>query len=137
MTACTSCRKLSRTFRARPCTGAFSTTAYVACDRTSKVAFAELYAQANRMVAADVLRRVLEELAYKVHTVVPGNGVEFTPQPQQVLPGSHSCDRICRAYGGEHRLFKPAHPWSNGQVERFNGTLKEATVQRYHYQSTA
>ena len=36
----------------------------------------------------------------------------------------------------EHRLTKPAHPWPNGQVERLNLPLKEATVQRYHYQTT-
>ena len=40
-------------------------------------------------------------------------------------------------YGVAHRLTKPAHPWTNGQVERMNRTLKEATVQRYHYQTTA
>jgi transposase InsO family protein len=42
-------------------------------------------------------------------------------------------DRICREHGIEHRLTKPNHPWTNGQVERMNRTLKEATVQRYHY----
>ncbi|MDB6096909.1 MAG: integrase catalytic subunit, partial [Francisellaceae bacterium] len=33
----------------------------------------------------------------------------------------------------EHRLTKISHPWTNGQVERMNRTLKEATVQRYYY----
>jgi hypothetical protein len=27
------------------------------------------------------------------------------------------------------------HPWTNVQVERMNRTIKEATVQRYHYNS--
>ena len=30
-------------------------------------------------------------------------------------------------------MTKPNHPWTNGQVERMNRTIKEATVQRYHY----
>ncbi|WP_345111694.1 IS481 family transposase [Hymenobacter algoricola] len=110
---------------------------FVAIDRTSKVAFAELQPRATRMLAADFLRRVLEKLPYKAHTVLTDNGVQFTLQPHQWFPGGHSFDRICRAFGVEHRLTKPAHPWTNGQVERFNRTIKEATVQRYHYESTA
>jgi transposase InsO family protein len=38
-------------------------------------------------------------------------------------------------HGIDHRLTKPNHPWTNGQVERMNRTLKETTVQRYHYDS--
>jgi transposase InsO family protein len=42
---------------------------------------------------------------------------------------------ICEANEIEHRLTKPNHPWTNGQVERMNRTIKEATVERYHYDS--
>ena len=109
---------------------------FVAIDRTSKVSFAELPPHAKRVVAAEFLRRVLDKLPYKVHTLLTDKGVQFTPQPHQFLPGGHRFDRICREYGVEHRLTKPAHPWTNGQVERMNRTIKEATVQRYHYQTT-
>jgi len=44
-------------------------------------------------------------------------------------------DRVCEENGIEHRLTLPAHPWTNGQVERMNKTIKEATVHRYYYES--
>ena len=42
-------------------------------------------------------------------------------------------DIICEANGIEHRLTKPNHPLTNGQVERMNRTIKDATVKRFHY----
>ena len=48
---------------------------FVAIDRTSKVAFAELLPRAKRVVAAAFLRRVLDKLPYHVHTVLTDNGV--------------------------------------------------------------
>jgi transposase InsO family protein len=42
-------------------------------------------------------------------------------------------DMRCQENGIEHRLTKIKHPWTNGQVERMNRTIKEATVQRYYY----
>ncbi len=45
----------------------------------------------------------------------------------------HPFARACQAHGIEHRLTKPKHPWTNGQVERMNRTIKEATVKRFHY----
>ena len=53
-------------------------------------------------------------------------------QPR-VMP--HMFDMRCRENGIEHRLTKPNHSWTNGQVERMNRTLKEATVRRYHYET--
>ncbi len=35
----------------------------------------------------------------------------------------------------EDHLTKPNHPWTNGQVERMNRTIKDATVKRYHYET--
>ena len=58
----------------------------------------------------------------KGHTVLTDKGAQFTPQPPQFLPGRHSFDHICREYGVAHRLTKPAHPWTNGQVEPMNRT---------------
>ena len=42
---------------------------------------------------------------------------------------------ICEANDIKHRITKPNHPWTNGQVARMNRTIKEATVKRFHYQS--
>ncbi|YBW38574.1 IS481 family transposase [Nitrobacter sp. TKz-YC01] len=46
---------------------------------------------------------------------------------------THMFDMRCQENGIEHRLTKIKHPWTNGQVERMNRTIKEATVKRYHY----
>ena len=48
---------------------------------------------------------------------------------------THMFDMRCRENGIEHRLTKIKHPWTNGQVERMNRTIKEATVKRFHYDS--
>ena len=44
-------------------------------------------------------------------------------------------DMICQANGIAHRLTKPNHSWTRGQVERMNRTIKDATVKLFHYES--
>lgn len=113
---------------------------FVAIDRTSKLAFVQLVDKANTGTAAAFLVALVEAVPYTIHTVLTDNGIPFADLPKNragptaKLRG-HPFDRACRRYGIEHRLTKPNHPWTNGQVERMNRTIKDATVKRYHYNS--
>src|SRR5918993_4247403 len=106
---------------------------FVAIDRTSKFAFARLVDSAGKMEAAQFLRDLIEAVPYRVHTVLTDNGIQFTARKQDVWDVRHIFDRVCDEHGIEHRLTKVNHPWTNGQVERMNRTLKDAAVKRYHY----
>ena len=113
---------------------------FVAIDRTSKFVFAKLVEQANRVTASGFLLELIAAVPYKIHTVLTDNGIQFTFPPRYADGPTarymiHMFDMRCRENGIEHRLTKPNHPWTNGQVERMNRTLKEATVRRYHYES--
>ena len=109
---------------------------FVAIDRTSKFAVAKLVDKANRKTAWEFLEAVLEAVPYKIHTILTDNGIQFCEQQRnRNTPYARPMrfDIICATNGIEHRLTKPNHPWTNGQVERMNRTIKEATVKRYHY----
>lgn len=113
---------------------------FVAIDRTSKFAFVRLEEKANRVTASAFLEALIKIVPYKIHTILTDNGVQFT-YPPRYKDGptarfmTHMFDMRCRENGIDHRLTKPNHPWTNGQVERMNRTLKEATIKRYHYSS--
>jgi transposase InsO family protein len=111
---------------------------FVAIDRTSKFAFVELHEKADRPTAVRFLEGLIAAVPYRLHTVLTDNGIQFADLPRNrdgwtARYRVHRFDQICRASGIEHRLTKPYHPWTNGQVERMNRTIKEATVNRYHY----
>jgi transposase InsO family protein len=111
---------------------------FVAIDRTSKFAFVALHDKADRPTAVRFLEALIAAVPYRLHTVLTDNGIQFADLPKNrdgwtARYRVHRFDQICRASGIEHRLTKPNHPWTNGQVERMNRTLKEATVNRYHY----
>jgi transposase InsO family protein len=48
---------------------------------------------------------------------------------------AHAFEYACALNDVDHRLTKPKHPWANGQVERMNRTIKDATVKRYFYET--
>jgi hypothetical protein len=110
---------------------------FVGIDRTSKFAVAQLVATADRKTAWEFLQHMLEAVPYQVHTVLTDNGIQFAEQPRNrntIYSRPMRFDMICEANGIEHRLTKPNHPWTNGQVERMNRTIKDATVKRFHYE---
>lgn len=106
---------------------------FVAIDRTSKFALTELHASADKMTAAQFLLNVIEAVPYTLHTVLTDNGIQFTNRRSDRYAWQHIFDRVCKEHGIEHRLTQVKHPWTNGQVERMNRTIKEATVKRFHY----
>ncbi len=113
---------------------------YVAIDRTSKFAFVQLVNKTGRTSASAFLEALIEAVPYKIHTVLTDNGIQFTFPPRYAdgptaTYMTHMFDMRCRENGIEHRLTKIKHPWTNGQVERMNRTIKDATVKRYHYDS--
>jgi transposase InsO family protein len=114
---------------------------FLAIDRVSKftyVAFMDANTKAN---GAAFLREVVEAFPYRIHTVLTDNGMAFADLPKnrgrypeiEAVFGGHIFDRACDAHGIRHRLTKPYHPWTNGQAERMNRTVKEATVTVFHY----
>ena len=105
---------------------------FMAIDRASKLAFVRLVESAGKMEAAQSLRDLIDAVPYRVHTVLTDNGVLFTPRKQDIWGSRHIFDRVCDAHEIEHRLTKVSHPWTNGQVERMNRTIKDAAVKRYH-----
>ena len=122
---------------------------FVAIDRTSKFAFVELHEKATTAVAGGFLRALIQAVPYRVHTVLTDNGIHFTTpgntcsaaadirlaMDRGELFRAHAFEFACAQNHIDHRLTKPRHPWTNGQVERMNRTLKEATVRRFHYET--
>ena len=111
---------------------------YVAIDRTRKFAVVQLVRTTGRTSASAFLVHVIKVIPYKIHTVLTDNGIQFTSPPRYADGPTarymtHMFDMRCRENGIEHRLTKVKHPWTNGQVERMNRTIKEATVKRFHY----
>lgn len=109
----------------------------------------ELHEKVTTRVAGDFLRHLIAAVPYKVHTILTDHGIHFTtpsntasaaPLIKEALERgepvwAHAFEYACAQNDVDHRLTKPRHPWTNGQVERMNRTLKDATVRRYHYES--
>ena len=122
---------------------------FVAIDRTSKFAYVQLHEKATRRVAGDFLRALLTAVPYKIHIVLTDHGTHFTSpgntcsaaaeiklaMERGELFRAHCFEYACAQNDIDHRLTRPKHPWTHGQVERMNRTLKDATVKRFYYET--
>jgi integrase-like protein len=112
---------------------------FLAIDRISKFTYVEFHEHARQTDGAAFLRNVVAAFPYKIHKVLTDNGMAFADLPKnregptRRFLGPHVFDRVCLEHGIEHRLTKPYHPWTNGQAERMNRTVKDATVKTFHY----
>ena len=110
---------------------------FLAIDRVSKFVYVEFHATAEMATGGAFMRSVVAAFPYQIHTVLTDNGVAFTKNASTKWDGMrHVFDRACDEHGIEHRLTKPYHPWTNGQAERMNRTVKDATTKMVHYETT-
>jgi transposase InsO family protein len=114
---------------------------FLAIDRVSKFVHVAFFEANTKLNGAAFLRQVVAAFPYQVHTVPTDNGMAFADLPRnrgrhpeiEAFFGGHIFDRVCGEHGIEHRLTRPYHPWMNGQAERMNRTVKEATIKAFHY----
>ena len=109
----------------------------------------ELHETITQRMAGDVLRHLIAAVPYRVDTVLtdngshvttPGNKASAAPLIKEAIERgelfrAHGFELACAQNDVDHRLTKPRHLWTNGQVERMNRTIKDATVKRDHYES--
>lgn len=111
---------------------------FVTIDRVTKFTYAAFFDAVTKRNGATFLRQAIEAFPYRIHTVLTDNGAAFSEQPRYRSGatnrfGGHIFDRVYHEHSIKHRLTKSYHPWTNGQVERMNRTIKEVTVKAFHY----
>jgi hypothetical protein len=76
-------------------------------------------------------------MARGIQFMTPGSPGSVVPEIREAIAKgefsrAHAFDCACAKLDIEQRLTKPEHPWTNGQIERMNRTIKDATVKRFH-----
>ena len=105
---------------------------FVGIDRTTKFCFVRIYKDQTAQTAVKFLREMQASFPNLINKILTDNGLQFTRHKGD--KEGHIFTQTCKELAIEHRTTQPFHPWTNGQVERMNRTLKEATVKKFYYQ---
>jgi len=106
---------------------------FVAIDRATRVVYFEVYDHKTAKNAKTFLKHCIEFYPFKITHVLTDNGFEFTNNQIRSKKGE-ACTKkaiftlLCELNNIEHRTTKPCHPYTNGMVERVNGTIKNNTI---------
>ncbi len=110
---------------------------FLAIGRVSKFVYVEFHPTAEMATGAAFMRGIVQAFPYQIHTVLTDNDVAFPKNASAKWDTlRHPLDRVCDEHGIEHKLTKPYHSWTNGQAERMNRTVKDATTQAFHDETT-
>jgi hypothetical protein len=107
----------------------------VALDRASQEASAERHSAAHKRVAAPFRRHRLAAGPDTIHPGRTDHGRQLTHRSRDPDAGHHLGARVCSAPGIAHRRTPVHQPGTNGQGERMQRTLNEATVKPSHNQT--
>ena len=111
---------------------------FVSIDRETKFAYAQIFANKTMKNATLFLENVYKFYPYRINTILTDNSLQFSYRVlrKELKPNKiHPFDEICNKNSTEHRLTKFVHPWTNGQVEKMNHIIKEATLRLFYYES--
>ena len=100
---------------------------YTACDTYSSFGWAKVYPGLNSDCSIDFFKNhILKNLPEgKILRILTDQGTEFYSARYREKLVNHCFTESLITHGIVHSVTKVAHPWTNGYVERLNGTIWE------------
>ena len=118
---------------------------FVGIDRTTKFCYSKLYKDQTSLTATTFLKDLIKIMPYKINKILTDNGKQFVYKSSSYTKININEDKanqehspftkLCFENKIDHRQTLSYHPWTNGQVERINRTIKEATIKKYYYKN--